>query len=352
MTFHPTPPRDKAANPVLDLRITTGIVVISSLAGLVTANSRIQAADAVFSEADGSLLVESPRWAMPLDAQTGAVRTIEDRTATGDLLRGDTNLWTIQRHNEPDLEASACRFHHQWNAETWLPQWYLNEMPRWRVSANRCPAGEKHELSLVETEHGSWLSAYRLGGWGWFFRLGGRLESNDTRPQIASVIATLARLYQTPATNGAEVPVPDSLAGKPPATWPEPPGRIGVILPRPAGRPGIRLQPDPAGLLSELARRQRVADEGVEVAVFRDPAEIRQALAAPRHWFAVVNTIGEGFPAESAEQVESKLSAIREYVRNGGIWWEAGGGYSFYHALVPHRTLASSRLRRKHTPYC
>ena len=57
----------------------------------------------------------------------------------------------------------------------WLPEWYLKEMPRWRVTANRCPAGGKHDLSLLETEHGCWLSGYRLGGWGWLFRLGGIL---------------------------------------------------------------------------------------------------------------------------------------------------------------------------------
>ncbi len=424
------------------------------------------AADIVFEDVEGRLLLELPQWAMQLDARTGAIVRLDDRTAAGTLLRGDKDLWTIQRHNEPDLEASACRFRHQWNAETrqltlhfdspdaavkivstateegpawqsevrmkrgtmlqwrfpnglqfdvapmnefifpenlglafsrkffepggagagrhslgpsgllviagdrcqmrpvqdepvaakpgkdadsWLPQWYLNEIPHWRVTANRCPASRRHELSLVETEHGSWLSAYRLGGWGWLFRLGGRLESNDARPQVASVIATLARLYRTPVTDGAEVPVPDSLVGKSPAAWPEPPHRIGVILPRPAGRPGVRLQPDPAGMIAELARPQRVIDEGMDVVVLRDPAEIREALAAPRHWFAIVNTIGEGFPAESAEQVESMLSAIREYVRNGGIWWEAGGGYSFYHALVPQQ---NARFESANRDFC
>ena len=37
------------------------------------------------------------------------------------------------------------------------------------------------------------------------------------------------------------------------------------------------------------------------------------------------------------------LDAIREYVRNGGVWWEAGGGYSFYHGVVPSRRWLSVR---------
>ncbi len=435
-------------------QITAGLIVISSLIGLATGDKPVHAAEASFQEADGVLQIQLPRWSLTLDAQTGAIREIQDRSGTGTLIRGDKTLWTLQRHKEADIEASACQFHHGWNAqarqltlhfegpeadvkivctaeeegpaweaevrmkrgmmagwrfpdgltfdvapmnefvfpenlglaftrkffepggasvgqhslgpsgllavaddrcqmrpvqdepvaakpggdaEGWLPQWYLNEMPRWRVTANRCPAGETHDLSLVETEHGSWLAAYRLGGWGWLFRLGGRLEGNDARPQIASVIATLSHLYHAHVTSGAEVSAPESLAGKAPASWPEPPRRIGVILPRPSGRPGVRLQPDPAGLLSELGRRQRVSKEGMDVVVLQQPKEIRAALAEPRRWFALVNTIGEGFPAESADEAQSMLQAVRKYVRNGGIWWEAGGGYPFYRALIPQQ---------------
>lgn len=430
-------------------RIPTAVVALAAFVTL----SATHAADPIFHESSSDLQIRMPRWSMTLDARTGAIRAIEDRTVGGKLLEGNENLWVIERHELPEIEAAACAFAYTWapndsrlalrfegkdatvtlvcsveaegplwraqvrmkrgrmvgwrfpdvrfevprlnefvlpenlglalarpffqvggagverhplgpsgllavandrcqmrpveddrvlarpgkDGEKWLPKWYLKEMSRWRVMANRCPAGEKHELSLVETEHGSWLSAYRLGGWGWLFRLGGRLDSNDTRPQIASVIATLSRLYYLPTENGLEVPVPESLAGKPPAGWAEPPDRIGVILPRPAGSPGARLRPDPGGLLSELARKQRVSKEGMEVVVFRDAAQLRDALCEPRRWFAIVNTVGEGFPAESSEAVDSMLEAIRQYVRNGGIWWEAGGGYPFYHALVPRQ---------------
>ncbi len=410
------------------------------------------AAEASFQEAGGNLLLQASGWAVEFNARNGAIHRVVDRATGQAVLHGDNELWTIQRHNEPDVAASNCDFRQEWNAKTrqltlhfdgpdatvgivctaeqegpawqakvqmkrgkmigwrfpnavqfdvsrlnefifpenlglafsrsffqaggagvqrhplgptglitvagdrcqmrpvqdepvsakpgqdaeaWLPQWYLSEMARWRVTANRCPAAEQLELSLVETEHGSWLSASRLGGWGWLFRLGGRLEANDSRPQIASVIATLAHLYHTPADNGTEVPAPETLVGKPPAQWPEPPARIGVVLARPTGRPGVRLEPDPADLISELARKQRVAEAGMTVVALRDVTEVRAALANPRLWFALVNTIAEGFPAESAEQVDSMLQAIRQYVRNGGIWWEAGGGYPFYYAALP-----------------
>jgi hypothetical protein len=88
-------------------------------------------------------------------------------------------------------------------------------------------------------------------------------------------------------------------------------------------------------LLRELERQRWIRQAGMQVVVLRTAQELRAALAAPRKWFAIVNLISEGFPAESAAQCTSLLREVSAYVRNGGIWWEAGGGYSFHHAVVP-----------------
>ena len=94
----------------------------------------------------------------------------------------------------------------------------------------------------LETEHGCWLSGYRLGGWGWLFRVGGMLRDDDSRPVIASVIATLARLYRHSACGGKRVAVPPELAGKPPATLAGPPRQIGIVTTRPTA--AARRTPD------------------------------------------------------------------------------------------------------------
>ena len=410
------------------------------------------AAEPTFQESRGNLHIEMPRWSMALDAKTGAVLRVVDRSVGGTLLRGDEDLWLLERHGQPAIEATSCGFRYVWDPEdgqltlgfegqeatvsvvcraeeegpawrasvemkrgtmigwrfpnsltfrvadmeefvfpdnlglaftrsffepggagverhhlggaglnrvaddhcrmrpvrdapvsaspgkdatSWLPEWYRKEIARWHVTANRCPSGERHELSLVETERGTWLSGYRLGGWGHFFRLGGMLQETDSRPQIASVIATLVGLYRTRAVDGTDIPVPEDIAGKTPAQWLGGSPCIGIFLGRPSARPGTRLHPDPSRLIHELERQRWLADAGIELVVLRDPSEIRDAFKEPRKWFAIINLIGEGFPAESAEQADSMLQAIRDYVRNGGIWWEAGGGYSFFHALVP-----------------
>ncbi|MEN6493894.1 MAG: DUF6259 domain-containing protein [Thermoguttaceae bacterium] len=442
-------------NPVMHARILSTIFV-SLLLGVVllalgAAQSR--AAGTSFKEAQGQVILESPRWAMALEASSGAIRWIEDRNGAGKLVRGGKDLWRIERHNEPVIEASACKLRHAWNgeegvltldfegpdaavkivctaategpawraevslkrgtmlgwrfpaelefdvstlqefifpehlgvafsrsffepggagvkrhslggngllqvtgdrcqmgslrsepaavrpgkdAEGWLPAWYLKEMPRWQVTVNRCPAGGKHDLSLVETEQGSWLSGYRLGGWGWLFRFGGFMKDhNQTRPQMASVIATLAKLYGSPAQPGRDVQPPATLQGKAPSRWPEPPRRIAFVVSRPSARPGVRQSFPVNQWIAELGRQKWVAEGRIEIEVLRDPASLRAALAKPRQWFAIVNTLAESFPAESPDQAKTILTAIRDYVREGGIWWEAGGGYSFYNALVP-----------------
>lgn len=432
--------------PTLFASLSLGIALL-----LLTVEAR--AAGASFKETQGELILESPRWALAFDVTSGTLRWIEDRGGQGKLVRGGKDLWQIERHKEPAIEASACKFRHAWDAakgvltldfdgpdaavkilctaaaegpswqaevglkrgmmlgwrfpaslefdvpslhefvfpehlglafsrsffepggagltrhslggsgllqvtgdrcqmgslrsepvavrpgkdaEGWLPSWCLKEMPRWQVTANRCPAGGKHDLSLVETDAGTWLSGYRLGGWGCLFRFGGIVKDhNQTRPQMASVIATLAKLYGSPVQPGREVQPPKALQGKSPSRWPTPPRRIAFVLSRPSARPGVRQSFPVNHWIAELKRQKWVIDGRIEIEILRDAASLRAALAKPRQWFAIVNTLSEGFPAESAEQAKTMLASIRDYVRDGGIWWEAGGGYSFYHALVP-----------------
>lgn len=391
---------------------------------------------ASFKEAGGELVLETPRWALALDAANGAVRWIEDRARAGRLLRGGKDLWRIERLKEAEVLASASALRHAWDAGQralaldfdgpdaavkivctaaaegpawqahvtmkrgtmlgwqmpvglefdvrelnefvfpehlglaftrkffepggagmrrqgiggagmlqvtgdrcqmrpmsdepvavrpgkdapgWLPSWYPQEMARWQVIANRCPAGGKHDLSLVETDHGSWLSGYRLGGQGYFFRFGGTAHDRNTRPQRASVIATLSMLWTRPAEPDRETRA----------------RRIAFVVARPSGRPGNRQSFEVGRWVAEFQQLNWVEQGRVAIEILRDPAALRAALARPREYFSIVNTLHEGFPAESAADANTMLAAIRDYVREGGVWWEAGGGYSLYAAIVP-----------------
>lgn len=221
------------------------------------------------------------------------------------------------------------------DAEGWLPAWYRSELANWKVTANRCPTAGVHDLDLVETEHGVWLSGYQLGGWGWLFRFGGMLQASDSRAQMASVIATLAKIHATPPTSAGDVPIPADLVGRPPSAWPGSPRKIGILVGRPSSTPGSRQPQGADSLTAELGRMPWLRDSKLQLVPLRDTEEVKAALMQPRRWFAVINLVREAIPADSEADVTPMLNAVRSYVRNGGVWWDAGGGYSFFHAIVP-----------------
>jgi len=432
----------------------------SFLCCLLVAPAASPAGEAVFRAEGGELVVQMPGWTLALDVATGALRRLEDRQAAGTLLRGQADLWTIQRHKAADVLASQCTMKHAWDpaggvltlefdgpdaaatirctaaaegpawqaqvrikqgtmigwrfprvefdvagleefvlpehlglkflrpffepngggvarhplgpkglqqvtgdrcqmgplrdeplplrttpgAAGWLPEWYLKELPRWRVSTNRCSA--KPDLTLLESDNGSWLSGYQLGGWGWLFRVGGILRQDDSRAVQASVIATLAKLHRSAPSGGKDVEIPKDLVGQPPARWATPPQRIGIVMARPASRPGVRLNSNPKRWITDFAGQTWIRQAGIEVVTLSDAAAVRAALAQPRQWFALLNTLGEGLPAEGPQEVGSMLDAVRKYVREGGIWWETGGGYSFYTGIVPAQEMAFRTANR------
>lgn len=211
------------------------------------------------------------------------------------------------------------------DAKAWLPAWYLREMASWKVNANRCPQGGKHDLSLVETEHGSWLSGYQLGGRGWLFRFGGMTSDATARPYTASVIATLARLFTETVREAGEEHRPDDDSSR----------SIAILSAPATGRAGTRRPSGPRRYGEQLSRLRWGRNSKMQIVELRSASELRNALAQPRKRFAVINTMSESFPAESAAMALSMLDAVRNYVRKGGIWWEAGGGYPFYRAIVP-----------------
>jgi hypothetical protein len=54
--------------------------------------------------------------------------------------------------------------------------------------------------------------------------------------------------------------------------------------------------------------------------------------SGPTGYLAVVNPYGEGFPSAGPGRWREMLDLIRDYVNQGGCWWETGG-HSFYGAI-------------------
>ena len=90
----------------------SGIAVCVALLASATAYG----GETTFRAEGEELLVQTPAWTLALDAAKGAIRRLEDRRASGTLLRGGPHLWVIQRHKQPDITSSDCALKHAWDA--------------------------------------------------------------------------------------------------------------------------------------------------------------------------------------------------------------------------------------------
>lgn len=123
---------------------------------------------------------------------------------------------------------------------------------------------------------------------------------------------------------------PAALAGTAPQNWPGPRPAIGVLnLP---GMPRSWTALTPADWVQAFQASSLATQYGVPILQLTNWNDVMVALhAGPTVWLALINPTGEMFPASGAGQWAATLSAIKDYVDNGGCWWETAG-YSFYSA--------------------
>ena len=124
---------------------------------------------------------------------------------------------------------------------------------------------------------------------------------------------------------------PRPLAGKAPRDWPGERPAIGVLNIAGMGRG--------AGVAwANALENSRLSKEfGLPVRDITTVEELAAALkAGPRRWFVIVNPYGEGFPTAAPGKWRQMVEGIRQYVNNGGCWWETSG-YSLYYAYSPKR---------------
>ncbi|GAB6164248.1 hypothetical protein JCM19992_02480 [Thermostilla marina] len=228
-----------------------------------------------------------------------------------------------------------------------LPAWFRNEIASktYEVTADRPTTAPGTAFSLLETENGPWLEADRLGGRGLFVRYAGRMVAQDAalvRLQAAGVVAVLEAASRGTFDKKDTARQED---GSPLLLRTEP-AQVAVLVGRESGRPGIRRSPLPGVLAGWLSRLPWVREAGIDLVTLRSAEDLRKALRSARPPAAIVNTQAECFPAESPAQAEAMLDAVRGYVQRGGIWFEAGGGYPFYYAIVPARDMTFASANR------
>lgn len=140
--------------------------------------------------------------------------------------------------------------------------------------------------------------------------------------------------FTTPSRLGAtRVAPPADLSGKTPRDWPGEKPAIGVIdLGEGMGPTWTDIQP--ADWVQAFEESPLATDHGLRVQRISTVAALTEALrAGVRQWLCIVNPYGETFPIAERGKWREMLDLMREYVNNGGCWWETGG-YSLYAAVA------------------
>ncbi len=313
----------------------------------------------------GALETEANRtWLLWLDAlqksvcarYTGAPLTAYEAADLGDarwVLRSEYGDLTVYASTAPADAALPNR------ADVVLaPYGFLAEAPGMLAGCVRklgpCESTDPAGLSFVREDKGDSaeytvyapereaLSLPLPDGW-----TGAEGVKLDGTGIAASAEGGVLRI-ETPFHGDEEAPAPpDELAATPMGDWPDPFRSRGIgVLALNNGPPGSWSEISPQAWIEALENSGAIRETGLSVVAIRTPEEFaRMLIEGRRMWFAIVNPYGETFPTAEGLDAKQTLEAIRDYVRNGGVWWETAG-YSFYRgmALQPDGTWTPDNL--------
>ncbi|MBN2450436.1 MAG: hypothetical protein JXR77_08600 [Lentisphaeria bacterium] len=191
----------------------------------------------------------------------------------------------------------------------------------WRV--NRPPAAGQMPQVWVDSENGPVLAASDLGGKGLLLRCaattGGRQRDAEARLQCALVVGVTEALVRRRA---------EACAGR----------RVGIVALARGPEYGGWTAASVAEWLQAFRASRVLRQGGVEVTEVTTPEALRRALRDPG-FAMILNPYGESLPTGDVSRWEEDLSAVAEFVRGGGAWWEVGG-YPFFYVLAPRPYLA------------
>lgn len=180
------------------------------------------------------------------------------------------------------------------------------------ATVNRAPKSDQADLVLVDSAHGPYFSASRLGGKGRLWRIGGTVGELEEKLAKAMIGAVMQRL-------AAEQP-----AGR---------NQIGLLALHcgPAGGSWCTVTVQQWSTL--LRSLPAVVAGKVQ---FTEITSLDQLNAAQTggQCLAILNPYGEGIPVAQTGGIEAAVAAVGEYVRQGGNWFEVGG-YSFHCEMRP-----------------
>ncbi|MBM4084557.1 MAG: hypothetical protein FJ272_07185, partial [Planctomycetes bacterium] len=244
---------------------------------------------------------------------------------------GPQGLTTLLGHGCKMLavDEPPCRVELTKEGREWLGQEFERRFGRADAIVNRPPdvgaaaAPAAPDVALLTSKNGVYVPGYRLGGSGWFFRIGGKVTREDAQLVTAVVTRTCEHLWSQAGTKTART--------------------IGLLDLLNGPRTGSWAATDLDEWKAALQALRPVRQGSLKLELITSVSGLRDALTARKaDFFAIVNPYGEGLPGVKEGDWRETIEAIRGYVKAGGVWWETGG-YSFHHQMLPQLSLTISR---------
>jgi hypothetical protein len=174
----------------------------------------------------------------------------------------------------------------------------------------RPPAKGQSDVVLVDSPVGPYLSGKHFGGAGMLWRFGVAGGSHDRYAPSWEAIAIRRLLPRLAAKAQSRT-------------------RVAVVALRCGPKAGAFV---PLAVSDWVRELKRSLPRSCTFETLADVTEMKCALTAP-DTLLVINPYGEYFPCGNAQDYIPCLNAVRDFVRAGGNWVEAGG-YSFFRPLV------------------
>ncbi len=215
---------------------------------------------------------------------------------------GPVNLFPSQEFSELSVTEEAT---------SWLGEELAGKLEKLSVQATRPFAKDQAKIKLAEAPAGTFLGGVQFNGKGYLFRAGGFFAEKD-KPLQRKIFHALAR-EAAGRNNKSKIALIDF------------PGT-------PVGKRNLQLEVE--------AWREELSSDGAEVIRLQDIASLQKALSDPAVG-AIINPYEEMCPAPLGKSLVQFADTIRNYLKNGGSWFEVTG-YSFHYQMEPERYLSIS----------
>ena len=207
------------------------------------------------------------------------------------------------------LDAPAVALKVTDEGSKWFRSGVVKQLNSWKRPVLRPPAPGQSDIVLIDSEYGPYLSGKRFGGTGCLWRLG--VADGDSRG------------YAPPAETFSVQQMLPRLAEQAPARR-----KVALVSLSCGPRMGSFVRVAPKEWRAAL---QAALPPGCVYEELRTIPALHRAVASS-DYLLILNPYGESFPVDKPENYLKRLDGVRDFVRAGGNWLEAGG-YSFYRAM-------------------